>query len=110
MKYLKCNAKNCVFNHQEKCTKDELHIGTFELSTGKTNECYDYEDKGIAFTNTEFADEFSTYKTPTYTKDINCKAMACKYNHDTKCTANDVYIKSTYDGEHEAECDTFTIN
>ena len=108
MKNLNCTAHNCVHNHNEKCTKKELHIGTFELSTGATNECYDYEDKPVTFANVEFANEYD-HQEHTYTKEINCKAMACRFNRDTKCTADKVLIKGTYNGKSEAECDTFTI-
>ncbi len=96
MENLKCNVRNCTFNHNMNCNAGAINIkGADALTTSETT-CSSYVDRSAnAFTN-------SVSNIKTTPNNISCEAYHCTYNKNMNCSASNVSIDV-----NKASCETF---
>lgn len=101
MPELKCDVRNCSYNKEHACTLASIQIG----GQGATNSIQTACER---FAGGEYAASNEAHEVK-HTVDIVCSAAGCIYNHETKCTANQVTISGapTATINDDTECSSF---
>ncbi len=101
MTQLVCSVKNCKYNENNCCCKENIQVAG--SSARKSNEtcCGSFVERGITSARN------STLE-PTKATNVECKAEKCRYNENAKCHATNIDIQ----GKNacccgETECATF---
>lgn len=106
MPKLRCNANNCQYNYNEKCTRNAISVGDCYKSGKRQVECKSFY-LGNCLLNNEFAKEISPNDMNNIS--ISCEANDCIYNHNKMCTVSKVDIQKpqTCCECVNAECTTY---
>lgn len=94
MRSLLCEAADCVYNHDEKCTAHAILVSNTEDET--FCDTYTNEDSFVAAAHihaddAEFGDELSD------SPRITCNVSQCAYNKSFHCHADKVQIDDPHD-------------
>ena len=106
MPKLRCNANNCQYNYNEKCTRNSISVGDCYKSHERQVECKSFKP-GNCLLNNEFAKDVSLYEMDNIS--ISCEAKDCIYNLKEKCTVSmvDIQKPKTCCDCVNAECTTY---
>lgn len=102
MRTLKCEALDCAYNNEERCSADTILVS---IASDETFcDTYTKNDSFVdsaAFADTEFGEE--PFKSPR----IKCNVTQCVYNKSFRCHANKVQIDDPHD---EMICNCLTYH
>ena len=101
MTHLDCSVQNCMYNQDNSCSKESIHVDGSSASSTEDTCCKSFVERkeGAATNSTKEAVK------PT---DIACEAVNCMYNEDCRCDAEHIGIAGSdaCDCEH-TECASF---
>ncbi len=101
MANLSCEATNCLYNMDKKCSKGLISVGGKSAHVVAETSCESFVDaKGSAKNNAGFEGK---------TTSINCDAKNCTFNSCGKCSASYVSIEGSQAKEScDTACGTFS--
>ncbi|MBQ5882960.1 MAG: DUF1540 domain-containing protein [Clostridia bacterium] len=106
---IKCSVTDCIYNDNVCCTSSAIKINGEDAKTSVQTRCDTFSTKqGIMSSILSAADNTGSTK-------INCKAIHCRYNDDTKCTLESIDVGCTCDpcncsSASETVCNSFKHN
>jgi hypothetical protein len=85
MTTLDCNACNCMYNTEKKCSRGDILVEGSEASMPHETCCASFREQ-----NCNCGKNLSTE--PKSTSEVSCKAGACTFNQSGKCQADHIGI------------------
>ncbi len=85
MAELKCAADNCTYNSDRCCCKGDIMVGGSGARREEDTCCESFRERS--------GESVSNSLNPSRTISIDCEAVKCVYNTDSKCHAEHVDIK-----------------
>ncbi len=101
MTNLDCSVKNCRYNENNCCCKENIQIDGSSARCSNETCCGSFVERSEEYARN------SVYE-PSKPTNVSCKAENCKYNEDCQCHASDIDVagsKACCCGE--TECKTF---
>ena len=82
MTVLDCSATNCFYNKEKRCSKGGIQVeGRTAEKTSETC-CGSFKERGESMSNSMLSASSEI--------DVSCDACNCKFNRDSKCSANHI--------------------
>ena len=101
MTQLDCSVRNCKYNEDNCCCKENIQVDGSSARQSNETCCGSFVEKGT----TSVSNSTLEPKKPT---NVDCKAEKCHYNENCKCHANRIDIQgSNACCCGETECATF---
>lgn len=101
MPALVCSAQNCIFNNAMYCSRGDIQVGGEKATVCQDTCCESFEER-------KRDNMRSSMGSPSYSSDIKCDAVHCKYNDGCVCHAQHVDISGAAARKSdETECVTF---
>ncbi len=105
MTRLDCSVKNCYFNNEMKCAKDEIQVEGKEATTTDSTECSSFR-----MNNSTAKNSTGCKLTPNEELKVACNAVNCVYNRNEVCNAGHIDIAGiSADRSEQTECGTFRM-
>ncbi len=100
MTQLKCSVKNCMYNQEQLCSKQDITIGGHDASKSNETCCESFRERtGTMMNSVGHASEET---------DVKCRATNCGFNDNCKCSAKEIGIAgSNACSCGETECASF---
>ncbi len=100
MTQLKCSVKNCMYNQEQLCSKQDITIGGHGASKSNETCCESFRERtGTMMNSVGHASEET---------DVKCRATNCGFNDNCKCSAKEIGIAgSNACSCGETECASF---
>lgn len=105
MPTLSCSVKNCYYNKENKCCKENILVEGKNATTTDATTCDSFKIKNDAFTNSCSCDASANNALK-----VLCRAENCTYNN--KCVCNAEHIDISGQDAHKSEqteCRTFIM-
>ncbi len=100
MTVLDCSVTNCFYNKEKRCSKGGIQVeGRMAEKTSETC-CGSFKERGESMSNSMLSASSEI--------DVSCDACNCKFNRDSKCSANHIGIAGANACKcAETECSSF---
>lgn len=84
MTNLKCSVRNCAYNDDCLCCREDIMIGGQDAGKSSETCCESFRERTESMTN--------SVKQGTPETSVGCHAHNCRFNEDCKCHANEIGI------------------
>ena len=79
MTRLKCSVKNCMYNEDHLCAKNDIMVGGQDASKPNETRCDSFRERTDSMSNSVGSAKPET--------SVGCHAQNCRFNEDCKCIA-----------------------
>lgn len=101
MTRLDCSVMNCMYNKDNSCCKDNIHVGGRDAKVTDQTCCDSFRER--KYDGTRNADDI-----PSKPTEVACDATTCTYNQSCKCHADQIQVAGYNACKcDETECATF---
>ncbi len=105
MPSLDCSVKNCYYNKENLCVRNDILVEGKNATTTDATACDSFKLKNDEFTNSCGCDA-----APNASLKVACRAENCMYNKNYMCDATHIDIGGiTASKSEQTECDTFHL-
>ena len=105
MPTLDCSVKNCYYNKEDKCCREDILVEGKNAKTTDATACDSFKMKNDEFTNSCHCDA-----SPNNDLKVACRAENCKYNEEYMCNARHIDIAGASASKSEqTECGAFSM-
>ena len=84
MTRLKCSARNCMYNEDQLCSRNDIEIGGQNASRPNETQCESFQERRGSMTNSVGHACEDT--------DVKCHATNCGFKENCKCHAEEIGI------------------